>query len=304
MENPTVFNIQKYSIHDGNGIRTTLFFKGCPLSCQWCHNPESQRYPVELLYYHERCTYCGTCVEVCPQKASVWDGRRVKVDRSKCTACGICADECLAGAREIAGKTYTVDELVQEAAKDQMFYEESGGGVTLSGGEVMCQDMDFIETLCKKLSRRGYSIDIDTCGYAPYENFARILPYVDVFLYDIKLMDPEKHKKFVGVDNHQILQNLIQLNRDGAKINIRIPVIQGVNAEDSFIKEVIRFLQENQIRTVGVNLLPYHNTGKSKYANLDRGYAEELYKVPPTEQMERFRQMFQMSGFQNIKIGG
>ena len=304
METPLIFNIQKYSIHDGDGIRTSIFFKGCPLDCAWCHNPESQRYCHELMFFDSRCTGCGACVARCPQKAiSIVNGKAV-TDRNLCNACGVCTDWCCNSAREVAGKTYTVDQLVKEAEKDRMFYESSGGGITLSGGEVMDQNMDYVEQVCKALYEKGYSVDIDTCGYAPYENFERLLPYVDVFLYDIKLMDPEKHKAFVGVDNQRILENLVRLSRDGARINIRIPLIGGVNAEDAFIQSVIRFLKEKQISTVGVNLLPYHNTGKSKYANLDRKYAEDRYQVPPAEQMERFRMMFQIGGFQNVKIGG
>ncbi|WP_434309061.1 trans-4-hydroxy-L-proline dehydratase activase [Hominifimenecus sp. rT4P-3] len=304
MNQPYVFNIQKYSIHDGPGIRTTIFFKGCPLSCQWCHNPESQRHEIELMYYHERCTGCGACVKACPKGANLLVDGRIQMERTRCTACGACVDSCTVNARELIGKTYTMDELIKEAEKDRMFYEESGGGITLSGGEVMVQNMDYIEELCRKLHRKGYSIDIDTCGFAPYENFSRILPYVDTFLYDIKLINPEEHKKYIGTDNRLILDNLIALSKAGAKINIRIPLVRGVNATEEFIKQTIDFLKENQIRTVGINLLPYHNTGKSKYENLDRTYADEQLKVPPQEQLEQLKQMFLMNGFQNVKIGG
>lgn len=304
MNLPYVFNIQKYSIHDGPGIRTTIFFKGCPLSCQWCHNPESQRYEIELMYYHERCTACGACVKACPQGANILIDGRIQMERTRCTACGACVDYCTVNARELVGKTYTMDELIKEAEKDRMFYEESGGGITLSGGEVMVQNMDYIEELCRKLHRKGYSIDIDTCGFAPYENFSRILPYVDTFLYDIKLIHTEEHKTYIGTDNQLILDNLVALSKAGAKINIRIPLVRGVNATEEFIEQTIDFLKENQIRTVGINLLPYHNTGKSKYENLDRTYADEQLKVPPQEQLEQFKQMFLMNGFQNVKIGG
>ena len=159
------------------------------------------------------------------------DGK-VVMDREKCTACGVCTDWCLNNAREVAGKEYTIKELVKEAEKDRMFYEDSGGGITLSGGEVMVQNMDYIEELCRILYNKGYRVNIDTCGYAPYENFKRILPYVDTFLYDIKAMDPEVHKKFIGVDNALILENLKKLSDDGASINVRIPTIGGVNATE------------------------------------------------------------------------
>ena len=305
MGTPCVFNIQKFSIHDGDGIRTSIFFKGCPISCLWCHNPESQRYQKELMLFHDRCTACGSCVRHCPAEANRIEDGKLIIDRDKCTACGVCTDWCLNNAREVAGKEYTVQELVKEAEKDRMFYEDSGGGITLSGGEVMVQDMDYIEKLCRILHDKGYSVNIDTCGYAPYENFKRILPYVDTFLYDIKAMDPEVHKHFIGVDNELILENLKKLSEDGARINIRIPVIDGVNATEEFMNSAIDFLRENNIRVKQVNLLPYHNTGMHKYRKLDRSYDEEhLLKVPEKADMELFKDIFMKHGFSNTKIGG
>ncbi len=305
MGTPCVFNIQKFSIHDGDGIRTSIFFKGCPISCLWCHNPESQRYQKELMLFHDRCTACGSCVRHCPAEANRIEDGKLIIDREKCTACGVCTDWCLNNAREVAGKEYTVQELVKEAEKDRMFYEDSGGGITLSGGEVMVQDMDYIEKLCRILHDKGYSVNIDTCGYAPYENFKRILPYVDTFLYDIKAMDPEVHKHFIGVDNELILENLKKLSEDGARINIRIPVIDGVNATEEFMNSVVDFLRENNIRVKQVNLLPYHNTGMHKYRKLDRSYDEEhLLKVPEKADMELFKDIFMKHGFSNTKIGG
>lgn len=304
MENTYVFNIQKYSIHDGDGIRTTFFFKGCPLTCKWCHNPESQRFAGELMFYHERCTGCGACIRHCPSGACSMENGQLMLDRDKCTACGICTDYCLSNAREIAGRAYTVRELVKEAEKDQMFYEDSGGGITLSGGEVMVQNMDFIEEFCRTLHKKGYNVNIDTCGYAPYENFERLLPYVNTFLYDIKHMDPQVHKEWMGVDNTLILENLKKLSEAGAAINVRIPVIAGVNDSREFIDRVISYLRENCIHVKKVNLLPYHNTGKSKYENLDRTYLDEEMKVPSSEDMELFKNIFINYGYTNTKIGG
>ena len=305
MQTPLVFNIQKFSVHDGPGIRTTIFFKGCPLSCQWCHNPESQRFHKELMIFHNRCTACGACVKKCPNGANqIVDGKLV-FDRTKCTGCGVCTDWCVNEAREVAGKEYTVKELVKEAEKDREFYETSGGGITLSGGEVMCQNMDFIEELCRILYNKGYSIAIDTSGYAPYENFKRILPYVDMFLYDLKHMDADAHKKYIGVDNDLILENLKRLSADGARIFIRLPLIDGVNATTQMIEQVIAFLTENHIRVDQVNLLPYHNTGQHKYNKLDRPYNEDgLMKKPVDELMNQFMEFFIEKGFSNIKMGG
>jgi pyruvate formate lyase activating enzyme len=305
MATPYVFNVQKYSIHDGDGIRTTIFFKGCPINCAWCHNPESQRFDKELLYFKDRCSGCGKCVQRCPSGANTMIDGKAELDRSKCNACGVCADWCITQARSIAGKEYTVKELVKEAEKDRHFYEESGGGITLSGGEVMSQDMDFIEQLCRVLYNKGYSVNIDTCGYAPYEDYKRILPYIDTFLYDIKLMDKAEHEKFIGVDNKLILENLIKLSADGAKINIRIPTIVGVNATEEFMNDVVNFLKGNNISVKQVNLLPYHNTGKHKYSKLDREYdTDGIMEKPSAESMELFKNIFVKNGFNNTKIGG
>ena len=304
-ETPYIFNIQKFSTHDGDGVRTTIFFKGCPLRCMWCHNPESQHYYKELIFHQHKCTACGRCVAKCKQGAnSIVDGKIV-FDRSKCTACGVCTDWCITEARELAGKEYTVDALVKEAMKDKIFYEQSGGGVTLSGGEVMAsQHMDYVEEVCRKLHENGVSVFIDTSGYTDYENLKRILPYVDVFLYDIKMMDPKDHKKFIGVDNSLILENLKKLSDEGAGLYIRLPIIQQVNATDEHIESVIHFLQENNIHARQVNLLPYHDIGKGKYASLDMEYHEDEMSVPVSELMEHFKSMFEEQGFNKVNIGG
>ena len=304
-ETPYIFNIQKFSTHDGDGVRTTIFFKGCPLRCMWCHNPESQHYYKELIFHHHKCTACGRCVAKCKQAAnSIVDGKIV-FDRSKCTACGVCTDWCITEARELAGKEYTVDALVKEAMKDKIFYEQSGGGVTLSGGEVMAsQHMDYVEEVCRKLHENGVSVFIDTSGYTDYENLKRILPYVDVFLYDIKVMDPEDHKKYIGVDNSLILENLKKLSDEGAGLYIRLPIIQQVNATDEHIESVIHFLKENNIHARQVNLLPYHDIGKGKYASLDMEYHDDEMSVPVSELMEHFKSMFEEQGFNKVNIGG
>ena len=262
IEMKNITNIQKFSIHDGDGIRTTVFFKGCPLKCEWCHNPETQRFEKEMQVDREKCTGCGTCASVCPNGAvRMTEDHRPSWDPKACTFCGKCENFCPAGVREIVGREYTVKELTKELMKDQMFYEESGGGVTFSGGEVMSMDMDFILAMAKELKRQDVTLTIDTCGYVPYERFEKILPYVNTFLYDVKVMDPELHKKYMGTDNKLILENLIRLSQDGARIYIRIPTIKEVNGNEQNMKETIAFLKEHDIHPAGVNLLPYHDTG-------------------------------------------
>lgn len=299
-----ITDIQKYSIHDGDGIRTTVFFKGCRLRCVWCHNPETQSYKKELLFTQEKCTGCGSCLSACPNGAIVLGDGRAVTDRSKCKVCGECVDYCFLNNREIAGKEYSVSELVRELKKDEMFYEQSGGGVTLSGGEVMTADMDYVEALVRQLHRNGISVTIDTCGQAPYENFERILPYVDTFLYDIKTMDNEVHKEYMGAGNELILMNLEKLNQAGARIYIRIPTIREVNGSDEAMQSIIAYLQEKNIHAAQVNLLPYHNTGSGKYEKAGMCYKGTDLHAPDQEEMEHFVEMFRQAGFQRVKIGG
>ncbi len=299
-----VTNIQKYSIHDGDGIRTSVFFKGCPLKCAWCHNPETQSFQKQILTNREKCTGCMACMQVCPNGAIHMEDGKAATNFQKCTGCGICVTHCLQNIREVAGKEYTVRELVKELKKDEMFYEESGGGVTLSGGEVMCMDMDYIEELARQLYRQGITVTIDTSGFAPYENFKRILPYTDTFLYDIKAMDSTVHKKWIGADNTLILDNLKKLSADGARIYIRIPTIGGVNADEANMKAIIEWLIDEKIKVAQVNLLPYHNTGSSKYGRLECEYQGEAFAALSDEKMKQLADLFTAAGFSKVKIGG
>lgn len=304
MKLPLITDIQKYSIHDGDGIRTTIFFKGCPLRCLWCHNPETQRYEKEMFLFYDRCTACGACVKKCPHHANAIQDGKLLFSRSDCTACGACLDCCVGNAREIFGSEYSVEALVREAEKDRMFYEASGGGITLSGGEVLANDMDYVEALCMTLHKKGYSVNIDTCGHVPYEHFQRILPYTDTFLYDIKLMDSAAHKRFTGVDNVLILNNLIRLSADGAKIFIRIPVIGGINDTEENMLNTITFLRDNQIRVQRVNLLPYHDTGSGKYQKLGMERPSAEMTVPSGDRMAALEQLWKENGFSDTRLGG
>lgn len=245
----------------------------------------------------DKCTHCGRCVLACRQKAI---DKKLHTDGTKCIACGNCSDYCLNNLREIVGVYYSIEKLVKEIEKDRPFYEQSGGGVTLSGGEVMAQDMDYILELTQKLHKKGLSVNIDTCGFTLSDNFKKILPYIDTFLYDIKFMDDKKHLQYTKVSNKIILDNLKFLSNNNAKINIRIPLIQDVNTGECDM--IINFLKEN-INVDKVNLLPYHSIAKYKYLKLEKDYYED-FKAPSDETLENIKQKFIKNGFINTVIGG
>jgi pyruvate formate lyase activating enzyme len=295
-----IVSIQKFSVHDGPGIRTTIFFKGCPLTCQWCHNPESQKAGKELVLHSARCTLCGQCQKNCRQQAIRIAGNRLSYDQSNCTYCERCIDHCYNEAREFVGKEVTVEELMVEIEKDRPFYEQSGGGVTLSGGEAMTQ-IDFVEELVTCCNEQGISVAVDTCGYAPRENFIRIMKQINVFLYDIKLMDPALHSQYTGRDNLLILENLELLSRNGAVINIRLPLLEGINTEDSHIQSIIDFISRLAIRSI--NLLPYHDMAKGKYGKLHLDYSAAAFSSPAEERLKEIQKMFEQANYQ-VKIGG
>lgn len=300
METAVVVGIQKFSVHDGPGIRTTIFFKGCPLQCQWCHNPESQSFTREILLNASLCTLCGQCQAICPQQAiQVAAGKNV-YDASKCNGCETCVMHCLQQARALAGKEYTVSELMKEIEKDIPFYEQSGGGVTLSGGEVMHQ-IDFVEELLKRCKEHGISVAIDTCGYAPSENFIRIAKAVDLFLYDIKLVDAALHKKYIGQDNTLILKNLQILSDYGAQLHLRLPLIGNVNTEDVHINEILHLIQNLSIHSI--YLLPYHDIAKGKYQKLDKHYDADQFLKPSDKRLEEIKQRFVECNYK-VQIGG
>ena len=300
-----VTNIQKYSIHDGDGIRTTVFFKGCHLRCWWCHNPETQRFEPELQVDTQKCTGCGRCASVCPQGAiTISPEGKAVTDREKCTVCGTCENACLGNYRTVVGKMYSVRERVKICMQDQMFYEESGGGVTLSGGEVMAMDTEYIQGVVKALHREGVDVTIDTCGQAPWSNYEALMPYVHTWLYDVKVMDEEKHKKYIGMSNKVILDNLKGLAKGGARIYIRIPTVKEVNGDHESMQAIIDFLKENDVRPPQVNLLPYHSTGSHKYGKLGREYLAEEMTTPTDEEMQSFVKQWNDAGFANVKIGG
>lgn len=299
MNTANIFNIQKFSVHDGPGIRTTVFFKGCPLKCKWCHNPESQNINTQILYDRDKCVLCGTCEKICPQKAIKIENNILTTNES-CDCCGQCVIYCIKGARQIAGKEYTVDDVLKEVLKDKVFYDKSGGGVTLSGGEPLVH-IDFAEELLKRLKDNNIHTAVDTCGAVSFESLKRAAKYADVFLYDIKLMDDEKHLEFTGMSNKLILDNLKKLSEIHKNINLRMPIIEGVNGDEDHILKTILFIGGLNISKV--NLLPYHDIAKHKYKKLGKVYEDDRMSKPSDEKMQRFKEMFENKGYK-VKIGG
>ncbi len=301
MPEGVIFDIKRYAIHDGPGIRTTIFFKGCPLHCPWCHNPEGIKMERELIFWEDRCISCGDCVEVCPTGAISMNGKFPEIDANKCDLCGECLKVCHPEAIEIVGRKYTVEEVMQEIERDLIFYDESGGGVTFSGGEPLMQ-LNFLLEILKKCRERYIHIALDTTGYTGKEALDRVSEFVDLFLYDIKLMDNKKHRTLTGVPNEPILENLRYLSKKGKKINVRFPVIPGINDDRKNLEETARFIASLP-EIEYVSLLPYHNSWINKFKRLDRPWKPYLVATPGEEKMEEIKHKFEKYGLR-VKIGG
>lgn len=292
-----VFDIQRFSIHDGPGIRTTVFLKGCPLRCLWCHNPESQDPHIEIGFTLEKCINCGTCEKVCPVGA-VRMTAPTRVERTKCTVCGICVDACPAGALELIGKEMTVEEVIEEVKKDRVFYEESGGGVTISGGEPLSQ-FEFTLELSERLKQDSFQIAIDTCGYLTGQNddlksLLFLAEIVDLILYDIKLIDDIKHKFYTGVSNATILDNAISLaSKFPNKLLFRYPLITGINDTEKDLKLLIEFL--GKLSYPRIEILPYHRLGVGKYSKIGKEYSLEYLFPPPEKEVEELQRRLKHS---------
>lgn len=287
----TIFNIQKFSLNDGPGIRTTVFLKGCPLRCRWCANPESQLVRPQLFHDEKKCLHCRRCENVCPEQAISWkDGFQAK----PCSGCSSCVDDCPAQALSLEGYAATVDAVMAEVLQDRPFYEESGGGLTLSGGELLAQPA-FAKALLKRAREESLDTCIETTGYGDPEVFGCVLAYADHVLFDVKHWDPEKHKEGTGTDNHLILANLRQALKR-SDVLVRIPVIPGFNDHPEDALQFARLFQDLGIQRV--QLLPFHQFGQNKYGLLHRDYAYGDVKALHEEDLASYQSLFKNHGIE------
>jgi len=296
-----VFDIKRYAIHDGPGIRTTVFFKGCPLKCLWCHNPESWQANVELGFRKGRCVGCGQCAEACPHEAVSLVENRPVTDVEKCVLCGRCVDVCLAGARQIIGRETTVSEVMAEVERDVIFYDQSGGGVTFSGGEPLMQP-DFLLALLNRCRALNIHTAVDTSCYAEPEIVKSVAKRADLFLCDLKHMDNEMHKRFTGVGNNLILENIRRIAQAGKKIVIRIPIIPGFNDEMANIEATGKFTAS--LSGVGrIDILPFNRGGIEKSARLTGEIKSMRTETPDEGQMSSIAENLSKYVFE-VNIGG
>ncbi|HEY8909925.1 MAG TPA: glycyl-radical enzyme activating protein [Desulfosporosinus sp.] len=296
-----IFNIMKYSIHDGPGIRTTVFFKGCPLRCQWCHNPEGQGLGQELMYRPDRCVGCGQCLEICPSGATISTEGKLRYLRDQCLACGECCTVCHAGVRELVSETMSVTDVMTEIEKDLIFYDESGGGVTFSGGEAIMQPGFLLEIL-KRCRKREIHTVVETCGFVNLGSLQSISHYVDLFLYDIKLMDSGKHQDVTGVPNELILTNLRWLTEHHPKVIVRVAIIPGINDDEENLCQLGEFVASLK-QVEEIHCLPYHQAGVDKYLRLGLRYCLPELQSPDHEYMGEIVQKLEKYGLK-VKLGG
>jgi pyruvate formate lyase activating enzyme len=297
-----VFNVQRFSIHDGPGIRTTIFLKGCPLHCEWCSNPESMRLSPEIIARDVKCIRCGKCIEACPQQAiTIVEDTRI-IQWEKCNYCMECADVCPSGAIEAVGRYMSVDEVMDTVGRDASYYRRTGGGMTLSGGEPLVQ-WQFALKLLQDAKKGGFHTTLDTSGYADWEVLDEVLNYTDLVLYDVKHLDSARHKKATGVPNELILDNLRKaVEKAATKVWIRYPLIPQFNDSDEDIKELCRYILAEVPSVEKLSLLPYHKFAETKYSALGREYPYNGISLLAEERVEELKKIAGSSGL-NVDVG-
>jgi pyruvate formate lyase activating enzyme len=297
----TLFAIKRYALHDGPDLRVTVFLKGCPLSCLWCHNPEGIKAAQAILTLPEKCVGCGECMEACPQGALRPGLTGVVRDNETCIACGVCAETCPALAHEAVGRTWTVPEVMTEIEKESPFFAGTGGGVTFSGGEPLAQP-DFLEAMLTACGQQHLHRAVDTSGFASAATISRIARHTDLFLFDLKHMDPDAHRRATGVSNAPILSNLRLLAESGARIGLRLPLIPGINDDAENIRRT-GLLAASLPGIQGIDVLPYHATAKGKYAKLGMPYPGDAIPAADPASLDRAMEILRHCGLA-VRIGG
>jgi len=293
----TVFNIQRFSVQDGPGIRTTVFVKGCPLRCTWCANPESQSAKIEVAHLDSECDHCGRCLEVCEQNAITLKDKGIHIDRDRCNDCLKCIPVCAPGALRVFGEETTLKEIWEEIQKDVIYYRNSGGGITVSGGEALSQ-RNLVVGLFKRAHAAGMHTTLDTTGFAAASTLEEVIEHTDLVLFDLKIMDPDRHLEHVGVPNAPILRNAKRVVEKGVPIIIRVPLIPNITDTDENIRGIARFVREELGPDIPVNVLPYHKFGTNKYAMLDREYELEDLEALSEEKVEKIVALFEAHGLE------
>lgn len=296
-----IFAIKRYALHDGPNIRTTIFFKGCPLACWWCHNPEGIDFHSRVIFLGEKCVGCGGCVDHCPEHALQLSNKGVLRDQDRCTTCTGCVDICPALAHEATGRSMNIDAILTEIKKDLPFYQQSGGGITCSGGEPLCQPQSLL-ALLEACGDLGIHRTIDTCGFAPGETLLEVARHCELFLYDIKHMDNEIHKRFTGVGNELILSNLKMLSDNGHAIRVRIPLIAGVNDDEKNIHASGAFIAGCQ-GVQSIDILPYHPSATAKYRKLNQIYQGASFNAPTKAHLDNLTEILKKY-IVDVNIGG
>jgi pyruvate formate lyase activating enzyme len=295
-----VFDIQRFSVNDGHGIRTVVFLKGCPLNCPWCANPESQDKNPQIGFYRENCSFCRVCTSVCPNGTSF--SELGILDWDHCERCLACAEVCLYGARTSIGKSMTVAEVLETVERDRVFYDNSGGGVTLSGGEALYQPI-FTESILKECKRRGIHTALETCGFATSCVFLRTVEHVDLLLFDLKHMDSDVHRQFTGVPNEVILRNAVAGAQMASEMIVRFPLIPGFNDSEENIQNMGTFIMESLPSVQRIDVLPYHSMGESKMEAIGGTYLFESAGEVPEQVITASREILESCGL-TVSIGG